>query len=150
MSIPEPKMPSTKAVRQAHEALETLRALPQKRGERVIQVRPASGKAVSVSVPREAFELFLEVLGTLATGNAATIVPVNAELTTQQAADILNVSRPHIVHLLDHGYIPHRKVGSHRRVKVADLLEYKRRSDAEGRKAARELTQQAQKLGMGY
>lgn len=150
MSSTDPRPPSAKSSALAHKALEALRALPKGRGARVLRVGPDADAAVSVQVPREAYELFLEVLATLATGNAATIMPVHAELTTQQAADMLNVSRPHLISLLEHGDIPHRKVGSHRRVQVSDLLEYKRRSDADARDAARELSRQGQKLGMGY
>lgn len=105
---------------------------------------------MDVTVPREAFDLFLEVLGQLANGHAVTIVPVHAELTTQQAADMLNVSRPYLVRLLEDGKIPYAKVGSHRRVRAADVVAYKAERDAEHADAARELTKEAQKLKLGY
>jgi excisionase family DNA binding protein len=138
----------------AEEAKVALRALsaiqPIPARSRTVQVRPDGGRSISVTVPREAFELFLEVLGQMANGNAVTIVPVHAELTTQQAADLLNVSRPFLVGLLDERKIPSRKVGSHRRVKAADLVAYQQRDEAERKKVLDELTAEAEKHGLGY
>src|SRR5688572_17401851 len=145
------KLPTPKVAAEAKTALRLLSGLPRRKTSRTVQVRPeGESRDVSVTVPREAFELFLEVLGQMANGNAVTIVPVHAELTTQQAADMLNVSRPYLVTLLDEGKIPFRMVGTHRRVRVADLLEYKQK-DASHRKAILdELTAEAEKHGLGY
>lgn len=103
-----------------------------------------------VEVPTFALRLLGDILSELALGNAVQIVPIHAELTTQEAADLLNVSRPHLVKLLDAGELPHTKIGSHRRVKFADLMVYKAQRDQTSRAALNELTSQAQELGMGY
>ncbi|MGH8571699.1 MAG: helix-turn-helix domain-containing protein, partial [Gammaproteobacteria bacterium] len=99
---------------------------------------------------RDAFEHFLEILGHLANGNAVTIVPVHAELTTQQAADYLNVSRPYLIGLLEAGKIDYHKVGTHRRIKFADLIKYKENDYASRRADLAELTAEAQRLGLDY
>jgi excisionase family DNA binding protein len=101
-------------------------------------------------LPRAALELLRNLLGEMARGNAVTTVPVHAELTTQEAANILNVSRPHLVKLISDGQIPHTMVGSHRRVRLKDLLDYKQQQDERSRSALDELAQQAQELNMGY
>lgn len=101
-------------------------------------------------VPRQAIELLRRVLTEMAQGNAVTILPVHAALTTQEAANLLNVSRPHLIKLLESGTLPFSKVGTHRRINLQDLLAYKQRRDAENEAAMQELVDQAQELDMGY
>lgn len=145
------KLPTPEVTEQAKSALRALSELTPKQPAPLIRVQPGGDdEGVSVTVPREAFELFLEVLGQMANGNAVTIVPVHAELTTKQAADILNVSRPFLLRLLEEGQIPFRLVGSHRRIKFADLMAFKDADDKRRREALDELTDEAQKLGLGY
>jgi len=103
-----------------------------------------------LELPTIALRLLGEILSELALGNAVKVVPIHAELTTQEAADLLNVSRPHLVKLLDQGALPHTKTGRHRRVRFADLMAYKQERDDASRKAMDELAAQAQELGMGY
>ena len=145
------KIPSRKDAEQAQAAVRALSGLLRRKSPRTIRVQPEGAKEqITVTVPTEAFELFLDILAQMANGNAVSIVPVHAELTTQQAADLLNVSRPFLVGLLDDGKIPHRVVGTHRRVMVADLLAYKERDSAHRKEVADELAAEAQKHGLGY
>ncbi len=88
------------------------------------------------------------ILSLIAEGKAVTVVPLNKELTTQEAADILNVSRPHLVKLLERGEIPFAKTGTHRRIRFSDLMKYKEHRDFERRRGMAELTQLSQELGL--
>lgn len=105
-------------------------------------------KAHAIELPTSAMTLLMEILGELASGNAVQIVPVQAELTTQEAANILNVSRHHMVKLLENGQLPFHKTGRHRRVLFADLMEYKNKREHESLDAMQALADQAQDLGM--
>ncbi|WP_374248655.1 helix-turn-helix domain-containing protein [Thermomonas sp.] len=103
-----------------------------------------------IEVPVAALRLLVDILANMAQGNAISVVPIHAELTTQQAADFLGVSRPHLVGLVDRNEIPHHKVGTHRRIYFRDLLEYRKASLAQSATALDALAEQAQKIGMGY
>lgn len=105
-----------------------------------------SGEAVVLPPPL--FRLILDVLSQMARGNAITLVPVHAELTTQQAADLLGVSRPFLIKLLEKGELPHRKVGRHRRVRFIDLMRYRKESGARRQEALDELVRLSQELGL--
>ena len=101
-------------------------------------------------LPRQAIALLHDLLTEMARGNAVTVVPTHAELTTQEAANILNVSRPHLVKLLEEGGIPFIKTGTHRRVRYEDLMTFKAQRDEQSQAALDELTAIAQENDMGY
>ena len=108
------------------------------------------GNVASLTIPMPALAMLSKILSEMSSGNAVSIVPIHAELTTQEAADILNVSRPFIVDKMDQGVIPHHKVGTHRRVKYKDLLEYKAKLERESKQAMEDLVRLSQELDLGY
>lgn len=103
-----------------------------------------------VVIPSSALRLLTDILTQMACGNTITVMPANAELTTQQAANVLNVSRPFLIKLIDNGKILCRKVGTHRRIRFDDLMAYKQEIDQQRMQALEELAREAQELDMGY
>ncbi|MBL3671472.1 helix-turn-helix domain-containing protein [Streptomyces sp. M2CJ-2] len=119
------------------------------RSDEDIQVHLETGADDEALVlPRPVAEMFASMLAALANGQGVQIMPVDAELTTQQAADVLNVSRPYLIGLLESGEIPFRFVGRHRRVRFADLRQYLREDDARRKGAADGLMEMDQELGL--
>ena len=115
-----------------------------------VQIEVENAPAESIMIPLAAFRLLNGILTEMAKGNAVTLIPVHAELTTNQAADLLNVSRPFLIEQLEQGVIPFRKVGTHRRVMFKDLMEYKQTMNQNRMKALDELSAIDQDLGLGY
>ena len=115
--------------------------------------RPASLVSPSgeqLEIPTSIYQVLVAAVAAMARGNPVSIIPVHHELTTQQAAELLSVSRPHLVKLLDEGAIPHHKTGSHRRIYFEDLLRYRDVRDAERRRALDELTRKSAEYGLDY
>ena len=121
------------------------------RADRALTLSVAGDHArETLELPPAVAELLLEILEDTAAGSSVAVLRRDAELTTQQAADYLNVSRPFPVGLLEAGDVPFRKVGTHRRVRVKDLHRYKDATDAARRGALDELAADVQELGTGY
>ena len=112
--------------------------------------QPVSARfgAKKVDIPTPAVRLLRVVLHQMAHGRGVALTPLHAELTTRQAADLLQVSRTHLVQLLSEGRIPCRKVGTHRRVRVEDILAYRREMESRRRDALDELTALDQEIGL--
>ena len=136
---PEPIQPTAEVSALAADASRRLFRVIGGNTKETCIVRFESAPEEPVVLPAAAVRLLGALLTELAKGNAVTLMPHHAELTTQEAADLLNVSRPFLVNLLESGQLPHHKVGTHRRVRFADLMIYKRRRDAESEAALREL-----------
>jgi excisionase family DNA binding protein len=101
-----------------------------------------------VKLPLSAARMLVRILEEMARGNAVTLIPVHAELTTQEAAEMLNISRPSLIQLLDEGKIDYRRVGTHRRVRFEGLMKYKRAAETARRAALEELAAYDQELGI--
>lgn len=117
---------------------------------REIRVIENGTASEAIAIPSEALQLLVEILAQIAKRNAVTLIPIHAELTTQEAADVLNVSRPHFVGLLESGQMSYRKVGRRRKVRYQDVMNYKHKIDAERMKVLDVLAAEAQELKMGY
>ena len=133
-------LPVAREVQAAIQGQRTLAAYLATRADtQRIQILDEHDHAHQVELPTSALQLLMEILSELADGNAVKVVPVHAELTTQEAADMLNVSRPHLVKLLEEGVLPFHKTGRHRRVRFADLMVYRDARQRESESAMAEL-----------
>jgi excisionase family DNA binding protein len=109
-----------------------------------------AGQEQDIELPAGAVVMLMAILESMAAGRSVTIVPENAELTTVEAAEVLNVSRPFVIKLLDEKKIPFRKVGKHRRIRMEDVMAFKAAIDSERQTVLDQLATEAQKQGMGY
>lgn len=114
-----------------------------------LKVREA-GQEQPLELPTAAVMLLMEILEAMAAGRGVTLIPENAELTTVQAASVLNVSRPFLIKLLEDNALPHRKVGKHRRVRMEDVMDYKAKIDRDREEILDKLAREAQEQGLGY
>jgi len=122
----EPVPPSATDARLAEESARRLApALRTTSGVVQLRIGDEPGGGDPVSIPAAAFRLLVTILAQMASGNAVRLLPQQAELTTQEAATLLNMSRPYVVRLLDEGRIPSHRTGTHRRVMLNDVLAFK-------------------------
>ncbi len=143
-----PVQPDESDISTAVEALPHVKDYLASHTSSVIRLVVADDSQETLVVPRGAVELLAQVLAHMAAGQGVSVVPAHAELTTQQAAGLLNVSRPFLIGLLDAGEIEYRKVGKHRRIRAQSLMAYLARDDQERREAADELTRLNQAMGL--
>ncbi|MGH2485024.1 MAG: helix-turn-helix domain-containing protein, partial [Ktedonobacterales bacterium] len=113
-----------------------------------IELTSADANGEGVVLPETVTRILDQAVHLLARHSAVAVVSVDSELTTQEAADILNVSRPYLVRLLESGAIPFTKTGAHRRIRLDDLLRYKAVRDVERKQALDELTRLSQEMGL--
>ena len=143
------KLPSSEEIEQAKLSSRTLSKFHNE--DRVtMSIQANNSEPETVVLPGIAMQMLLDILSDISKGKAISVIPYDAELSTQQAAHMLNVSRPYLVKLLEDKSIPHRKVGSHRRVYVKDVIEYKEKTDQARKKALEELSNISQSLNLGY
>lgn len=148
-SLHRPTQKEQKEAKLAHDTLEgASKYISKEKGSHRVEL--SVDETVKVTVPESALDFLLNFLHCLSEGQAVSILPVGTEMSTQQAADVLNVSRPHLVKLLENDKIPYHKVGSHRRIKAKDLIAYKAERDEKTEGLLKELSSQAQELDMGY
>ncbi|MCB0361102.1 MAG: helix-turn-helix domain-containing protein [Bdellovibrionales bacterium] len=144
-------IPSEKEIALARDSSRSLAQTLPKGGSQVkIRVISERDSGADIDIPISALRLLVDLLTQMAQGNAVTLLPLHAELTTQQAADLLNVSRPFFVGLLNEDKIPFRKVGRHRRVSARDVIEFKVAQEKKSDSAVDVLVSEAQKLRLGY
>ena len=142
-----PTIPSDKDARIARDASQ---ALEQHRDDECLRVQVTKGSQgmTTVELPPAASKLIFQMLEEMGKGHAVTLLPTEAEITTQQAADLLNVSRPFLVGMVEKGELPARMVGNQRRLPLADVLAYKAANRAKRLEALREMTEIDQELGL--
>ena len=145
--------PITPTEKDAQLALRSSRELAQHlpdSDQQIIKVLDEQGQETTLELPALAIKLLLEMLSHLARGSAISLIPIQAELSTHQAAELLNVSRPHLIKLCEQGEIPFHTVGTHRRILLSDLLTYKKTWLAKRHLTLDELTALSQELKLGY
>jgi len=145
-------LPSAEEVALAKVSSQELSAiLPVDGHASTFNITSSDGEVHHITIPSGALKLMVEVLTQLGQGNVVNITPIHAELTTQEGAEILNISRPTFIKLLDSDVIPHSRTGNRRKVAFTDIMIYKENLEAQRLKSLNELSALDQDIqGMGY
>lgn len=152
----EPSQEEITAAREAARRLSKMGGAPvsfvvesQEAADEAKEAKPRKGRQPEpITLPANIFKTIIKLLAEMGNGNAVQVVPLQAELTTQQAADLLNVSRPHLIKLLEQEKIPFRKVGTHRKVLARDLITYRDRTDLARREGLTRMVADDEEIGL--
>ena len=145
----DPVVPSDKDARLAETARRALEQSEAIGGDALhVQIAAAGREALTLDLPPLVTRLLMDILAETAAGNAVTLISVEAEISTQQAADLLNVSRPYLISLVENGTLPARMIGKHRRLPLSDVLAYKADNFAKRSRALDQLVAYDQELGL--
>jgi len=140
----KPLVPNPEEVEQSKQILEAV--CGTRVVELAIRIKDRSGASKTLALPARVGHFVLEALSEVASGNAVRLLQIRRELTSHEAAELLNVSRTFLIGLLEKGAIPHRLVGSHRRIGLTDLLTYKAKTDVQRKEALDVIAAEAQEL----
>ena len=138
------RLPTPDETEKAREAMTALGRVTTKKG--VVPLSVKDGEEAVIELPPAVGRMVIDLLMHISRGEAVTFVPFGAELTTQQAADMLNVSRPFLIKLLENGELQHHMVGTHRRIKASDVIAYRQSREEKQKKALRDLTRLGQEI----
>lgn len=148
-SAHKPLPPSAQDAAMARISGQLLSRYAQREQSLTLRIRNA-GQESPIELPARAVAMLMDILDAMAAGQGVALLPESAELTTVEAAEALNVSRPFLIKLLEEKAIPHRKVGKHRRVRMEDVLTYKRTIDQQREAVLEQMAREAQEQDMGY
>ena len=144
----EPVLPSATEITLAKKTSRVLASRISQTDTLQLRLQEGSLPEETVDLPAPAVQLLLYILEEMACGNTVALTPLQAELTTQQAADLLHISRPSLIQLLDEKQIPYRRIHSHRRIRLEDVMVYRRRAEEDRRAVLDELAAYDQELGI--
>ena len=140
----KPLIPTPEEIEQSRQILDAV--CGTRVAEMALRIKDHAGVSKTLALPARVGRFVLEALSEVANGNAVRLLQIRRELTTHEAAELLNVSRTHLIGILEKGVMPFRLVGSHRRIALTDLLAYKEKTDVQRKEALDAIAAEAQEL----